>query len=59
MILEQRRISTGTLGLEAMQTILSLHDDFKNALETMLTNKGHTALFLPKFHCELKGIEKV
>ena len=25
----------------------------------MLTGKGHTALFLPKFHCELNGIERV
>ena len=45
-----------------MQMILSQHDDFKNeknALETMITDKGHTALFLPKFHCELNGIERV
>ena len=25
----------------------------------MLTGKGHTAVFLPKFHCELNGIERV
>lgn len=45
-----------------MVIILSQHDDFineKNSLETMLTGKGHTALFLPKFHCELNGIERV
>ena len=45
-----------------MQVILSQHDDFKNeknALETMLESRGHVAVFLPKFHCELNGIERV
>ena len=62
MILEERGIYTKTLKLEDLIVILSQHDDFKNeknSLETMLTGKGHTAVFLPKFHCELNGIERV
>ena len=61
MILEERGIYTKTLKLEDLIVILSQHDDFKNeknSLETMLTGKGHTAVFLPKFHCELNGIEQ-
>ena len=56
---EERGINTKTLILEEMQIILANHDDFKNeknTLETFLVKKGHTALFLPKFHC---GIERV
>ena len=54
-ILQERGIQTSSLKLEDMRTILANHDDFrseKNALhvETMLTGKGHTAVFLPKFH---------
>ena len=62
MISEERGIYTKTLKLEDLIVILSQHDDFKNeknSLETMLTGKGHTAVFLPKFHCELNGIERV
>ena len=56
MLLEERRINMPTLKLEQMVFILSSHDNFKNeknSVETMFTQKGHTALFLPKFHCEL------
>ena len=62
MILEERGINTASLKLEQMIVILSQHDDFKNeknSLETMLIGKGHTTVFLPKFHCELNGIERV
>ena len=62
MILEERGICTKTLKLEDLIVILGQHDDFKNemnSLETMLTGKEHTAVFLPKFHCELNGIEQV
>ena len=62
MILEERGIRTSSLKLEQLIVILSQHDDFKNeknSLETMLSGKGHTAVFLPKFHCELNGIERV
>ena len=50
------------LKLEHMHIILAKHDNFKNennALETFLWKNGHIALFLPKFHCELNGIERV
>lgn len=62
MVLEERGIRTSMLKLEQLTTILSQHDNFKNeksSLETMLSGKGHTAIFLPKFHCELNGIEQV
>jgi len=62
MILKERGINTSRLKLEDMQVILSQHDDFKNeknALETMLESRGHVAVFLAKFHCELNGIERV
>jgi ribosomal protein S18 len=39
---------------------LSQQDDFMNQpsmLETLITEKGHLCLFLPKFHCELNPIE--
>ena len=45
-----------------MRIILANHDDFKNeknALVTFLERKGHTAIFKPKFHCEMNGIERV
>ena len=28
-------------------------------METFLTNRGHTVMFIPKFHCELNPIERV
>ena len=62
MILEERGINTASLKLEDMRIILNCHDDFKNeknALHTVLERRGHTAVFLPKFHCELNGIERV
>ena len=45
-----------------MQIILGQHDDIKNgknALDTFLAERGHVPMFLPKFHCELNGIERV
>ncbi len=62
MILEERGINTSTLKLDDMRVILNCHDDFKNeksALHTILERRGHTVLFLPKFHCELNGIERI
>ncbi len=62
MILLERGINASRLKLDNMRVILVNHDDFKgekNALDTMLGSKGHTAMFLPKFHCELNGIERV
>ncbi len=62
MILEERGINTSTLILDQMREILANHPDFKgeiNALDKMVRENGHTPLFLPKFHCELNGIERV
>lgn len=62
LILEERGINASSLRLEDMKIILSCHEDFKNeksALHTKLEAKGHKVLFLPKFHCELNGIERV
>ena len=62
MILQERGVNTDTLKLEDMRVILSCHDDFKNeksALHQKLERRGHTVIFLPKFHCELNGIERV
>jgi hypothetical protein len=40
--------------------ILSSHYDFyhqKSAIATLIKDRGHRCLFLPKFHCELNPIE--
>jgi hypothetical protein len=40
--------------------ILSDHQDFyeqKSAIKTLITERGHKCIFLPKFHCELNPIE--
>ncbi len=50
MTLEEKGDRYKTLKLEDLIVILSQHDDFKNennSLETMLTRKERTALFLP------------
>ena len=62
LILEERGINTTNLKLQDLRIILSNHDDFKNeknALDTFVCSKGHTVVYLPKFHCELNGIERV
>ena len=59
LVLQEKGINTSRLKLEQMQIILANLYHFKDevsSLETMLTSKGHTAMFLPKFHCELNGI---
>ena len=45
-----------------MAWLHSQQEDFINEetmLETLIKEKGHLCLFLPKFHCELKPIEMV
>ena len=62
IILEERGIHTETLNVDNMRTILSNHDDFregKSLVEHFLANRGHTVMFIPKFHCELNPIERV
>ena len=61
-VLEERGINTTSLRKEDMQMILRNHEDFRNEkprIVTFLEQKGHTALFLPKFHPELNPIERV
>lgn len=61
-VLEERGINTTTLRADDMRKILANHDDFrteKTILETFLSEKGHTCLFLPKFHCEFNPIQRV
>ena len=45
--------------MDDMRIILANHDDEKNALETFMEKRGHTALFLSNFYCESNGIERV
>ena len=62
VVLEERGINTRTLVAEQMKEILAQHDDFKNEksrVEHFLESKGHTVIFLPKFHPELNPIERV
>ena len=62
LVLEERGYDTKGLKLEEMRAILAEHDDFKNEkcrVDTFLSNRGHTCVFIPKFHCELNLIERV
>ena len=45
-----------------MQLVLGAHTDFKYeqiGLKHFMQERGHCAIFLPKFHCELNPIERV
>ena len=48
--------------VEQMREEISNHPDFKNEKtkqdEHFLNSKGHSCIFLPKFHCELNPIER-
>ena len=62
MIMKERGIHTKTLCLEDMRIILANHEDLRyerSSLTTLLGSRGHRTLFLPWFHCELNGIERV
>ena len=61
-VLEERGINTRTLHADDMRIILANHEDFrteKTIVEQYITSRGHTVLFIPKFHCELNPIERV
>ena len=61
-ILAERGINTVRMKADDMRTVLSNHDDFKHEktnVEHYVESRGHIALFLPKFHCELNPIERV
>ena len=62
IVLEERGINTSSLLKEDMQQILRNHEDFRNEMPRIvhfLEERGHVALFLPKFHPELNPIERV
>lgn len=59
-VLEERGINTRTLVVDDMRQILSNYEYFLSEqpkVISYLQNKGHMALFLPKFYPELNPIE--
>lgn len=61
-ILAERGINTARMKADDMRTVLANHEDFvkeKTNVEHYVESRGHIALFLPKFHCELNPIERV
>ena len=61
-ILAERGINTATMKANDMRVVLSNHDDFvneKTIVEHYIKRRGHVAIFVPKFHCELNPIERV
>ena len=62
LILQERGINTTGMKAADMRIVLANHADFKyekTALESLMQEKGHRAIFIPKFHCELNPIERV
>ena len=60
--LEERGYDIKGMKLDEMRSILAGHEDFKNQkcrVDAYLSSRGHTCVFLPKFHCELNPIERV
>ena len=61
-ILTERGINHTRMKADDMRTVLSYHEDFineKTTVEHYVDSRGHIAVFLPKFHCELNPIERV
>ena len=61
-ILLERGINPVNMKADDMRVVLANHDDFrteKTVVEHYLEGRGHTVLFIPKFHCELNPIERV
>ena len=62
LVLRERGYDTKGMKLEEMRAILADHNDFNNEkcrVNALLSNSGHTCIFIPKFHCELNPIERV
>lgn len=60
-VLKERGKYRPRMKLEQMREEISSHPDFKNEktkIEHFLNSKGHSCIFLPKFHCELNPIER-
>lgn len=61
-VLKERGVNTDGVSASVIRDILWTHKDFMNEKPKVikfLESKGHTALFLPKFHPELNPIERV
>ena len=61
-VLEERGVSTNGRNGDWMRTELASHPDFKHekcTIENLLVSNGHVCIFLPKYHPELKPIERV
>ncbi len=61
-VLKERGINTEKMRGDDMRIVLANHEDFrmeKTIVEHFLCNRGHTVLFVSKFHCELNPIERV
>ena len=61
-VLQERGVDTSGMGGDQMRKTLAEMDDFKNEkslIECYLTEKGHIAVFSPKFHPEINPIERV
>ena len=62
IILEERGVNTTGMKKNDMQAVLASHVDFKHEksrIETLLINRGHIPIFLPKYHPEINPIERV
>ena len=62
MVLEERGINTSRMNADNMRIVLANHEDFrteKTLVEKYIESRGHIALYIPKFHCELNPIERV
>ena len=58
-ILQERGINTSTMRADDMRVVLSNHEDFvneKTIVEHFLSERGHLAYFLPKFHCDIERV---
>ena len=58
-LLEERGVITTGLKKEDIKIVEDMRDfKFqKTKVEELILNKGHRAMFIPKFHCELNLIE--
>ena len=60
VVLESQGVNTKGMSADKMREILGSHPDFQNEvsrIERLLTVEyKHICYFLPKYHCELKGV---
>ena len=61
-VLQERGVDTSGMNADTMRATLGSHLDFKEQktrVEDYLHERGHIAVLLPKYHCELNPIERV